>query len=375
MGKKVKLAFFLFKYFPFGGLQRDFMQIAKVCLARGHQVDVYSSSWEGKIPDGLQVSIISASGFTNHRRCESFIKRVNESLSISNYDVVVGFNKMPGLDIYFAADTCFAAKALTRGFLYRLTPRYRSYLDLERAVFNRDSKTEVLLISENDKELFIQHYGTDEDRFHILPPGVEENRFVLYDKNDVFNELLSEFSVGLNQKIVLMIGSSFKTKGVDRAIRAISALPLNIRKETILMIVGEGKTRPFNRMASRLGVLDQVYFAGGREDIPKFLQAADLLLHTAYQETAGIVLIEAMAAGLPILVTDTCGYSSHVERAGAGEIISSPFKQDTLNEMLAFMLTSKRRNEWGKNGRDYINKIGVFNRWEKAADIIEEVAM
>jgi UDP-glucose:(heptosyl)LPS alpha-1,3-glucosyltransferase len=374
MGEKAKLAFCLFKYFPFGGLQRDFMQIANVCLTRGHQVDVYSSSWKGKIPDGLKVSIISASGFTNHRRCESFAKRLNESLSTGNYNAVVGFNKMPGLDVYFAADTCFAAKALTRSFWYRLTPRCRSYLHLERAVFNRGSKTEVLLISENERDLFMQYYGTDENRFHMLPPGIEEDRFALYDKNDVFTELSSEFSIELNQKIVLMIGSSFKTKGVDRAIRALSALPSNLRKETILMIVGEGKARPFNRMAGRMGVLDKVHFAGGREDIPRFLQAADLLLHPAYQETAGIVLIEAMAAGLPVLVTDTCGYSSHVERAGAGKIIPSPFRQDTLNEMLASMLASNRKNGWGKNGRDYINKIGVFNRWEKAADVIEEVA-
>ena len=258
MGEKAKLAFCLFKYFPFGGLQRDFMQIANVCLARGHRVDVYSSSWEGKMPEGLKVSIIPASGYTNHRRCESFAKRVNESLPAGNYNAVVGFNKMPGLDVYFAADTCFVAKALTRGFWYRLSPRCRTYLHLERAVFNRDSKTEVLLISESDKEIFIQHYGTDEDRFHILPPGIEEDRFVLCDKGDIFAELLDEFSVGLNQKIVLMIGSSFKTKGVDRAIRALSGLPSTIRKETILMIVGEGKTRHLKRIADPPGWISPV---------------------------------------------------------------------------------------------------------------------
>ena len=375
MGEKAKLAFCLFKYFPFGGLQRDFMQITNVCLVRGHRVDVYTSSWRGRIPDGIQVSIIAASGFTNHRRCESFAKRANESLSAGDYDAVVGFNKIPGLDVYFAADTCFAAKALTRDFWYRLTPRCRSYLHLERAVFSRDSKTEVLLVSENEKELFMQHYGTDEDRFHMLPPGIEKDRFGLYNKSGAFTELRDEFSFGLNQKIVLMVGSSFKTKGVDRAIRALSALPPDLRKETILMIVGEGKARHFKRIADRMGVLDHVHFAGGREDIPRFLQAADLLLHPAYHETAGIVLIEAMAAGLPVLVTDTCGYSSHVENAGAGEIIPSPFSQDTLNEMLASMLASKRKTEWRENGREYINKIGVFNRWEKAADIIEGVAM
>ena len=53
MNKKLNLAFCLFKYFPFGGLQVDFMQISKICLDRGHKVDVYTISWNGEKPEGF----------------------------------------------------------------------------------------------------------------------------------------------------------------------------------------------------------------------------------------------------------------------------------------------------------------------------------
>jgi UDP-glucose:(heptosyl)LPS alpha-1,3-glucosyltransferase len=370
----MKFAFCLFKYFPFGGLQRDFLRIAKVCLARGHQVDVYAGSWQGDIPDGLQVSTLPVLGFTNHRRYESFAKRLGKSLAVKHYDAVVGFNKMPGLDVYFAADTCFAAKALERSFWYRLTKRCRSLLSLERSVFDKASRTEILLISEREKRLFMGYYGTAEERFHFLPPGIAKDRLAPNNAAEVRAKLRSELAIGSDQNVVLMVGSGFKTKGVDRAIRAISSLPPRLREKTILLIVGEDKSRPFRRLAKRSGVKDQVRFFNGREDILRFLVAADFLLHPAYRENAGTVLIEAMAAGLPVLVTDVCGYSHHVEQAGAGELVPSPFEQEKLNQLMASMLTSEKKKQWQHNGRYYVANTDVFSLPEKAADIIERVA-
>ena len=98
----MKLAFCLFRYFPFGGLQRDFLRIANMCLARGHSVDVYTWDWEGEMPDELRVFILPVMGLTNHKRRESFSKKVGFMLAEKQYDTVVGFNKMPHLDVYFA---------------------------------------------------------------------------------------------------------------------------------------------------------------------------------------------------------------------------------------------------------------------------------
>ena len=53
----MQLAFVLYKYFPFGGLQRDFMRIALECQQRGHQIRVYTLIWEGDIPPGFEVLV------------------------------------------------------------------------------------------------------------------------------------------------------------------------------------------------------------------------------------------------------------------------------------------------------------------------------
>ena len=370
----MKFAFCLFKYFPFGGQQKNFLQIAKACISRNHEVDIFTTSWQGEIPDGFHVSLISVKGFTHHRQRESLAQKLNKITDSHNYDIVVGFNKIPGIDVYYAADTCFAVKAHERSFLYRLTGRCRSYLRLERAVFDKPSKTQILLLSEQQKTFFTDYYSTPEQRFHLLPPGISKDRLAPPNAMEIRNELRRELNIDSNKYIALMAGSGFKTKGVDRSIRAISALPSEIKNKTVLLVVGKGNDKPYKLLAWLLGVSAQVRFMGGREDIQRFFMAADLLIHPAYLENTGTVLIESMAAGLPVLATAVCGYSFHIERAGSGEIIPSPFEQKTFNRLLAFMLTSKKKDEWQRNGKEYVAKVDVFSRAEKAADIIEQVA-
>jgi len=344
-------------------------------MSRGHKVDIFTTSWQGETPENFHISVISIKGFTHHRQREFFAQKLNKISSTNNYDIMVGFNKMPGLDVYYAADTCFAVKAHERSFLYRLTGRCRSYLRLERAVFDKPSKTQILLLSEQQKAFFIDYYGTPEQRFHLLPPGISKDRLAPPNAMEIRNELRRELNIDLNKYIALMAGSGFKTKGVARSIRAISALPSEIRNKTILLVVGKGNAKPYKLIAWLLGVSAQVRFMGGREDIRRFFMAADLLIHPAYLENTGTALIESMAAGLPVLATDVCGYSFHIERAGSGEIIPSPFKQKTFNQLLAFMLTSKKKDEWQHNGKEYVARVDVFSRAEKAADIIEQVAL
>ncbi len=370
----MKFAFCLQKYFPFGGQQRDFLKIARVCMSRGHRVDVYTSSWTGSIPEGLIVTILPIRGFTNHHHRESLAENYIQTARPLKYDALVGFVKIPGLDVYFAADSCFASKAYKKHYLYRITPRYQSYLKMETAVFDKSSKTEILLLSEKEKSEYIKYYQTPEERFHLLPPGISRDRLKPRGKDKIRNDFFREFSIGNQENIVLLIGSGFKTKGVDRAIIAMSALPDDLKKNTRLLIVGKDKPGPFLRLARRLAVSDQIRFIGGREDISRFLASADLLIHPAYRENTGTVLIEAMASQLPVLVTDVCGYSHYVENAGAGIVLTSPFDQKSLNKNLEIMLTSSEAKKWRLNGGKFVENTDVFGLAEKASDIIEKVA-
>jgi len=368
----MKFAFTLIKYFPFGGLQRDFIRIAEACLQRGHVVDVFTPYWQGEVPAGLNVTVLKLKALSNHKRRLAMSREVCRRTRDKGYDAIVGFSKMPGLDFYYAADSCFAERVETKPFWYPYTGRCRSYLLLEQTVFAPQAATQIMLLTEKDRETYQRYYQTPSERFQVLPPGIARDRLAPPDTSAIRRQLRAELKIDAETHVVLMVGSGFRTKGTDRAMRALAALPAPLRNNALLVIIGKDNFRPFRRLARRLGIQRQILFFHGRDDIPRFLFSADLLLHPAYRENTGTVLIEAMAARLPVLASDVCGYADHIAKADAGQLVPSPFDQGTLNRMLAEMLQdAAQRDRWGANGWHYVTQNDVFSMPEKVADIIE----
>ena len=373
---QLKLAFCLYKYFPYGGLQRDFLKIALRCQQQGHEIKVYTLSWQGDVPEGIDVTIVPVSAFTNHTLYKRFSEWVQQSLSLDPVDAVVGINKMPHLDVYYAADSCYEEKANSqRGWMYRLLPRYRHFSVYERAVFGRESKTEILMISKVQKPFFDHHYQTQEDRIQFLPPGISRDRVVPDDV--VQRRRAKRADLGLNDddKMLLMVGSGFVKKGLDRALYAVRALPRSERRKVRFFVIGEDNPAPFKRLMFLLGLSGNVTILSGQDDIPDFMFAADLLILPALDEAAGIVLLESVVAGLPVLTTENCGYAHYVTEADMGELVPMPFEQKVLNEKLAKMLRDQDRRAWIEKGRQFAGSADIYSLHQNAAEKIEQVAL
>jgi len=369
------LAFTLYKYMTFGGLQLDFIRIAKECQSRGYKVRVYTLSWESQVPSGFDVIHVPVKSMTNHSRYQKFSAWVSEHLKQYPVESVVGFNKMPGLDVYYAADYCYEEKMHTqRSWVDRLLPRYHHFSSYEKAVFDKPLKTDILMISEVQKPLFFKYYGTQESRFHLLPPGISRDRRAPPDADDVRQGLRSEYALTNNDFLLLMVGSGFVTKGLDRILLGMSSLPEDVRKRTRLIAIGQDAPDQFQRMAWRLSLENQVQILKGRDDIPRFLLGADLLVHPAYMENTGTVLLEATVAGLPVLATDVCGYAHYVKEAGVGRLVPSPYEQKVFDQQLLSMITATDLSEMKKNGLAFAGYADIYSMPQRAADFICQFA-
>ena len=368
----MQLAFALYKYFPFGGLQRDFLRIALACQARGHTIRVYVLEWSGEIPTGFEVVTVPVRALSNVRRYEKFLVWMQQDLRQRPADRVVGFNKMPGLDVYFAADPCYEEKARSlRGPLYRLSGRYRHFAAFERAVFAPESHCRILMISSLQQPFFEKHYATPPERFHLLPPGISPDRRAPADAPEIRAAFRQEFGLDSDELLLLQLGSGFKTKGLDRSLKAVAALPEALRSRTRMIAIGQDDPAPFQRQAQGLGLAAQVSILPGRSDIPRFLLGADLLIHPAYNENTGTVLLEALVAGLPVLTTAVCGYAHYIEEAEAGCVIAEPFVQECLDTTLANMLSDREaRARWQVKALAFADTADIYSNAERAAELI-----
>lgn len=151
-----------------------------------------------------------------------------------------------------------------------------------------------------------------------------------------------------------------------------AALSEHVRQNTRLFVVGQDNPHTFLKLARNLDVSKQVEFLGGRDDIPDLLFAADLLLHPAYRENTGTVLLESVAAKLPVLCSGECGYAFHIQAGQCGYVLSSPFDQQEMNTQLVKLLDSSAAEPLQHNAAKYIEENDLFSMPQKAVDYIQQ---
>ena len=171
----MKLAFSLYHYFPYGGLQRDFIQFVQACSQLGHEIHVWTTHWEGPEPDNVTLHLIKPSGLQNHTRLRRFARTASTEIKQNNMDASIGFNKIPGLDIYFAADTCLRDRTKQRAWVHHWLPRTRCHHRMESEVFT-SPHCDIIYISPSEKTKYQYYYQTPEHQLHWLSPGLSLDR-------------------------------------------------------------------------------------------------------------------------------------------------------------------------------------------------------
>jgi UDP-glucose:(heptosyl)LPS alpha-1,3-glucosyltransferase len=370
----MKLAFVIFRYFPFGGLQRDMLAVAQLAQTRGHQVTVFCSDWQGDKISGIDVVEIKNQGFFNVAGVKQFVDAFQKQFAAAQFDLLVGFNKMPGLDVYYCGDSCFAKKAYEeRGLLYRLTPRAKLYLQYETAVYSLLSKTHILEVSAAERPVFAKYYATIAARQTLLPPGVDRQLISApQGRESARQKIRAELALSDRDHLILCVGSGFKTKGLDRSLRSFAVFRKN-NPNAFLAVVGNGDPRPFRSLVKSLGLNDAVKFLGGRRDMADIYAAGDLLLHPAYKEVTGNVILEAMLSAVPVLVTPVCGYAHYVQEYEMGELLLAPDDAETVAAQMQTLLAVAPQ-EWCVKAEHFAGTSDIFSRPDCAVDEIERLA-
>jgi UDP-glucose:(heptosyl)LPS alpha-1,3-glucosyltransferase len=379
MNSNMNLAFCIFKYYPFGGLERNFLRILEEALRRGHSVTVFTMSWDGEIPEFINeqcnINYIPFTGITNHGKCESFVDNLTPYLKDGNFDLIIGFNRMPGLDLYYSADVCFVADIRRRhSSIYQLTKRYRVFSAFEKSIFSQESKTHILALSKIQRKIYTEEYGTPDNRFHPIPAGIDKEKIrecISQEKRVLFRK---KIGINENETMLVMVGSDFKRKGVIRSMEAVFSLPEEIRKRTKLFVLGKGNIKKMLAFAKRLKIIDNIIFPGAVNNVPEYLSAADTLLHPAVSENTGNAIVEALIAGIPVIATSNCGYAFHIENSGAGFVIEGlMFSQNEFNKRLqeAINLPQEQIALWRAKALKYSDLTDFYSRPSVAVDIIE----
>jgi len=173
----------------------------------------------------------------------------------------------------------------------------------------------IIVATEKEKRDITFYYDALPEKIGIVPCGVNMELFKPYDKTAARQKL------GLSdEKIMLFVGRIDPLKGIDRLLEAVPLLG-NHSGLRLIVIGGDTGSREeldkLQRLTGELGIGDRVTFQGliKQESLPYFYSAADVCVVPSYYESFGLVPLEALACGTPVVATDV-GDLKHIVRQG-----------------------------------------------------------
>ncbi len=152
--------------------------------------------------------------------------------------------------------------------------------------------------------------------------------------------------------VLLYVGRLAREKNLELLLRAVRAA-VHVAPEIILVMVGEGDAeRPLRRLAAGLGLTERVRFIGPvpHQDVGRWYRAADLFVFPSVSETQGLVVLEAMAHGLPVLAVRSIGTSDFIDDGISGALAEDS-EDDFIRRLLELLRDEASRDRYAEGGR------------------------
>jgi len=177
----------------------------------------------------------------------------------------------------------------------------------------------IIIPSESLKDILIRDYGLHE-RYSVIPTGTDLEPFQNAD-----GKSLRSKNGWQEESVLISVGRLAPEKNWDTLVRAFAKVHEK-HAGTRLVLIGDGAARSsLEALAAELGVAEQVTFTGALpfQEIPRYLKAADAFAFASVTETQGLVTIEAMAAGLPVVAVDGSGTRDIMEHGKQGFLVEN----------------------------------------------------
>lgn len=314
----MKLAIVRQKYTPYGGAERFVERAMAALIASGADVSIIARQWRGEA--GTQNGVICNPFYIGRTwRDAGFAKAVQQIVASGRFDLIQSHERIPGCDIYRAGDGVHATwLALRNKPLDRLSVWHRYTVAAETAMFCHPRLRAVICNSHMVRKDIAHRFDLSHEKLHVIYNGVDLEHFHPRLREMQGMDVRRKMGINDNTPVILFVGSGYERKGVSTLLRALVLMKQN---NATLLVVGRDKDEAMMRkLAQTLDVDQRVVFLGGQTDVRPYYGAADVFaLPTLYDPFPNAVL-EALACGLPVATTATCGGAELINEANGAVV-------------------------------------------------------
>jgi D-inositol-3-phosphate glycosyltransferase len=370
-----------------GGMSVYIRDAAHALAQLGHSVDIYTGRSQAECMGGTialsdKVNLIqlnpskqrkTQSGGLYQNLPDLFEEvEIHRTRHMTHYDIIHSHYWLSGLMGKMAHDSweiphvmTFHTLAAVKNRIGIGRPEPPLRLNSERILAHESQ----LIISATERERYQlkKYYGVKPDKVVSIPCGVDMELFRPIPMLTARNQL----GLPKDGLILLYVGRIDPLKGVDRLLEAAAYLKT---QQTVKVIVVGGDTPPSNeeirlhRLVASLNIQDQVTFAGRVEQgqLPLYYSAVDALVIPSYYESFGLVALESLACGTPVISTSVGAIDDIVKGEGSGHVSESNSARALAENIERFLFSTKTRktDRVSANIRDSIREFS----WSAVAD-------
>jgi UDP-glucose:(heptosyl)LPS alpha-1,3-glucosyltransferase len=346
-----------------GGCETYIADLARRLVADGHEVHLYACRWDAAaLPPTLQYHALAIPSGPRFLRPWRFGRACERALAGAAHDVTLGFDKTWGQDVLYPQGGLHAASAVhnvrkhrTRparrlaGMLKALDVAHWSFTLLERKQYLGERRPLIVVNSQMVRDHFQHFLGVSSSALRVVRSAIDPERFVEHDRPKRRVEWRERCGIRPEETVALFAAMNYRLKGLEPLLHTVHLLPSAAPFR--LLVVGHPNTGAYERLARRLGVAHRVCFAGHCADMRNGYFAADFLVHPTFYDPCSLVVLEALACGLPVITTRYNGAAELLSPPREGYVIANPHEHGRLAWAMTQLLDPGRRAACGQAAR------------------------
>lgn len=319
---KVRLAIVRQKYRPDGGAERFISRALEALDDDSLDLNIITRSWQGEPKPEWHLHICNPKKWGRISRERGFALAARACWQREKFDIVQSHERIAGCDIFRAGDGVHRVWLAQRArivspvqkLLADLSPYHRYVMAAEEEMFRSPALKKIICNSLMVKNDIMRCFQVPEEKFAVIYNAIDAQRF---QPATPAERQQSRASLRLpdEAKVFIYVGSGFERKGLRASISALAAT------EAHLLVVGQDKQQArYLSHARALGCEKRVHFVGVQHNVIPYYHAVDaLILPTLYDPFPNVIL-EAMACGLPVITSDTCGGAEFIVNGEQGYV-------------------------------------------------------